>query len=680
MAKIRNVSKSLASMEDLLQGKGVVTQTRGAQELPVHRIDVPFALDTEAEMVALDVTRYTRARIYSDATTFVDYIYDEAATSGITPTEGTGFWVERGVLATGTTTPRTLGDRFAEWVNASDFGADLSDPLHDDTVSFQAALDTGKSVCIAEGVLTLTNQVFTTSDSQKIVGASRLEIKSKALIGSGTKILVPLGTTIGKTVKTRRLARTTGADPDDSPISCLINLTGRGNTVSDLSIELECDYSDMSPSNVGADCDVAIYNHCQQDVEIKDISTLGYFRKAGLYLDVTATNNTPDRITGIIDTTRTTGSDRIKIDHVETDGSWKDIFLAGPILNGADTYYDNTVGLVSEARGGSGASDLLIGGNCYFHGRNHHSSYRGYDPVMNPDAEDIDAMTGSIVIDSRRGSASQGRTRRISIENVRITTFEAARIFTGRAYEVNLNWVHTEPGSTSNTRFDTLGNTINTSDTVNETYGPIACQTPVDNLSGTDQVHCYGVWGTGIVGAWTSTLVPNFDYTRRYINPQFGVTFDSDVTVGDDLVVSDTINAGGNINGASLTLTNNDEAFTPSFGFVAAPTFSVQVGKNSQIGNMNFIDILLTWTGLNTADTSSVGLFGLPTPKDSQSGFTTQIDELASDGLVNPHLLNFNDNGSSTQIGLYKAGVPVKYNSGDISASGTLALTLTYRS
>jgi len=116
MGKVRNVNKSLASMEDLLQGKGAVTQTRNKQDFDVHRVDVPFAVDTEAEMVALDVTRFTRARVYSNAATFVDYIYDEDATSGIAPNEGAGYWVpkQEQVIVTGTTTPRTLADMLAE--------------------------------------------------------------------------------------------------------------------------------------------------------------------------------------------------------------------------------------------------------------------------------------------------------------------------------------------------------------------------------------------------------------------------------------------------------------------------------------------------------------------------------------------------------------------------------------
>lgn len=581
------------------------------------------------------------------------------------------------VIATGTTNPRSLSNRFGDVVRVSDFlGCNLSDPSNDDTAAMQAALDTGRDVYIGEGTLTLSDQVFTANPSQQIIGAGRLNNKDKLLVGVGTRVLVPLGTTIPKTQKTRRLPRSVVSDPDDSPLSCVFTLMGRGNVVRDLSIELECDYSDMSHTNLGADCDVAIFNNCNQDVEIHNVSILGYFRKAGIYLDVTASNNVPDRITGVVDTDRTTGSDRIKINHVEIDGSWKDIFLAGPILNGAGTYYDDVVGLVSETRGGSGASDLLIEGNNYLQGRNHHSGRRGYDPVMNPDVEDIDSMTGSIVIDSRRGSASQGRTRRIHIKDTRITSFEAARIFTGRAYEVYIEWLHTEPGSTSNTRFDTAGNIIDLSDTENVTYGPIACQSPIDPVSGTDQVYAWQVWGTGVVGAWTTSLVTNFYHTRRFVNPQFNVSFDNDVAAGGK------VTAGTSLNGESLNLSTEDSAFSPILGFITDPTYTLQVGKYTEIAGMVFVDILLSWSGLDTADPSGFSVLGLPLNKDKQSGFLTKINVLASTGLVNPETLYFCDNGSDTQVSLYDGttGALISYNSGRVLADGTLALTLQYRS
>jgi len=96
MANQRVVRKSKAGVQDLILGKGQVTQQRGENEYQIDRLDVPVAVDSIAEMTALDTDDYTRARVYSDATTFVDYIYDGSVTEGIAPDDvsATGFWVE----------------------------------------------------------------------------------------------------------------------------------------------------------------------------------------------------------------------------------------------------------------------------------------------------------------------------------------------------------------------------------------------------------------------------------------------------------------------------------------------------------------------------------------------------------------------------------------------------------
>ena len=90
---VRNISKSLAAMEDIAQGKGTVSQTRGGSAVSVTLMDVPMALDTTAEMSALDVTKYTRARVYSDTASYTDYIYDATDETGIVSDTGPGTWL-----------------------------------------------------------------------------------------------------------------------------------------------------------------------------------------------------------------------------------------------------------------------------------------------------------------------------------------------------------------------------------------------------------------------------------------------------------------------------------------------------------------------------------------------------------------------------------------------------------
>lgn len=92
MAQQRVVRKSKAGVQDLVLGKGKVTQSRGGNEYLIDMLDHHVAVDSVAEIAALDVDDFTRARLYTSTTTFVDYIYDATALTGIAST-GDGFWV-----------------------------------------------------------------------------------------------------------------------------------------------------------------------------------------------------------------------------------------------------------------------------------------------------------------------------------------------------------------------------------------------------------------------------------------------------------------------------------------------------------------------------------------------------------------------------------------------------------
>jgi hypothetical protein len=102
---VRNIKKSLVAMEDIAQGKGEVSQTRAGSATTVHKVDVPYALDTTVEMSALDVTKYTRARVYSDTVSYLDYIYDADSEEGIVSDTGPGTWL---LAENGSLTPTEL--------------------------------------------------------------------------------------------------------------------------------------------------------------------------------------------------------------------------------------------------------------------------------------------------------------------------------------------------------------------------------------------------------------------------------------------------------------------------------------------------------------------------------------------------------------------------------------------
>ena len=89
----RNVFKQLATMEDLAQGVGQVNQRRGKTDYSLGKVDVPYAVESVEDLQRLDVSKFTRANLYSSTTEFQAYIYDETRTDGILPLVGAGSWV-----------------------------------------------------------------------------------------------------------------------------------------------------------------------------------------------------------------------------------------------------------------------------------------------------------------------------------------------------------------------------------------------------------------------------------------------------------------------------------------------------------------------------------------------------------------------------------------------------------
>ena len=59
-------------------------------------------------------------------------------------------------IATGSTTARSLANRFSDVVNVKDFGA-VGDGVTDDTAAIQNAINTGKSVYFPSGIYKITS-------------------------------------------------------------------------------------------------------------------------------------------------------------------------------------------------------------------------------------------------------------------------------------------------------------------------------------------------------------------------------------------------------------------------------------------------------------------------------------------------------------------------------------------
>lgn len=90
---VRNVKKSLIGMQDIAQGTADVTQTRNASSTTVRKVDIPFPCADTLEMQNLDVTKYTRARVYLSTESYLDYVYDGTTSDGIDSNTGPGSWI-----------------------------------------------------------------------------------------------------------------------------------------------------------------------------------------------------------------------------------------------------------------------------------------------------------------------------------------------------------------------------------------------------------------------------------------------------------------------------------------------------------------------------------------------------------------------------------------------------------
>ncbi|AFV51104.1 tail tubular protein [Vibrio phage VPMS1] len=101
-------------MEDLAQGEGKVNQQRGGKQYNLGKVDLPYAVLTEAALKALDVTKVTKAKLNK-----IVYKYDIADNSGITPNVGLGSWIKSTDLAD-TSVEMYTGNNLEDWARDVD--------------------------------------------------------------------------------------------------------------------------------------------------------------------------------------------------------------------------------------------------------------------------------------------------------------------------------------------------------------------------------------------------------------------------------------------------------------------------------------------------------------------------------------------------------------------------------
>lgn len=403
-------------------------------------------------------------------------------------------------------------------VNVKQFGA-TGDGVTDDTLAIRQALAFGRRLEFPYGQYVVTDELEVVTPGQVIYFQETMGYgygENVGLMWDKNCRIIARGT-FPKRIRTRRLFRGSASDPQDAPISCVFNIQAEGVQLWRPDIWLDCDYTDMSPTNRGADCDVGIFIGTRVGVQIHDPQIIGYFRRLGIWEDITNATALP-RFKDLSGTPYPTGtvlngSDGLHIYNPYIRGSAYAFGRMGsrPKVGQtgySDPYYDQELGTtVPDARGSFGGSDLLIlGGRLY--GPDHHSNWRIWDPTpiggvlseASLNAEP-DFGAGVIYIDGMAGNAS-GNIWGMRLLGTRIATFEAFRIRIDGGSRLSLIGCHIEGrgGSGVNQRYSSTGVAINPNDYVATSYGDIA------GTARSDRVTVFG----SVRQSYADGLAPHF--------------------------------------------------------------------------------------------------------------------------------------------------------------------------
>jgi hypothetical protein len=303
----------------------------------------------------------------------------------------------------------------------------------------------------------------------------------------GHSRIIAAGDAAAKRVMTRRVMRATSGAANDAAMSAVIDVQADGVQVNDLTIWLDCDYTDASPTNLGANWDNGVFVGTRPGFQARNLQVLGYFRRAGIYFDVSDANGYPallDYNGNPLDPTNPSdfnGGDGTHLWNPYVRGARIGLAVLGGLNDSDANYYAFGEATSSgDFRGGSGFSDFnVFGGRLY--GPDHHSGQRRADPVNVPLdnagllAETDATIAAALMIDGRCGNGGStthgiGCLRGMNFFNTRVASMEKMRAYIRRADEVSFigrSWSDTPLASPKNT----AGVTVSSQDYVNSTYG-----------------------------------------------------------------------------------------------------------------------------------------------------------------------------------------------------------------
>lgn len=333
---------------------------------------------------------------------------------------------------------RTQHDKNTEVISIKDFGA-VGDGVANDTNAIQRALDSGKDIYIPSGVYVCTEELEIKTNGQRVLGAGRgygynanteryspggqvAQYSSAVFNWTHVSTLLFKGTG-NKRIRTRVNYRASSADPQDEPISVGLNIQAEGTQLENFCVFLDITPPAGGPSgeltdsidNLGADWDVGIFVGCRGNTKLKDVASIGYHRKANIWLDVTQGLNLPrfnsyrggSYPQGPVEN----GADGCTLDGVFTSGGLWGVNVQGAKPKSGEStyttqYYDDLLGAaVDDTRGSWGFSDFLMV-NCQIFGANHHTRRRLVDMKASPNAINDWDVGGAFSIDGLTSNPS----------------------------------------------------------------------------------------------------------------------------------------------------------------------------------------------------------------------------------------------------------------------------------
>jgi hypothetical protein len=157
----------------------------------------------------------------------------------------------------------------------------------------------------------------------------------------------------------------------------------------------------------------------------------------------------------------------------------------------------------------------------------------------------------------------------------------------------------------------------------------------------------------------------------------YNVTFDGDISGGAVNVGTNSLSVSPSVAGTNYL----EGTWTPVLGSVTV-TYVTQTGRFTQHGNLMYIESLIDYNTLDTADPSVIQILGLPEPSDN-FGFGNFSFNLSTSTGFNFAVTDFVQAvlaGSGDAVWAVKTdGVNWTYNSGKINAAGIISFSGTYR-